>query len=418
MRSSTILFAALVAPFWALWSCASQPREETALRAPTESARPFWQAATPPQPRSAELQARLKIAVGDASRFSLVSLAETNDIERLLSTDAFIFSLIGDAAVTTTTGKRGTNAWELTNAEGERVILTKNSDGYRGAIRLKNAAYRVDPLGDGFHVVSEIQRPSTPDDAASKVYAFESGGKPTATCQDEVIKILPVYRKDVPDSLGSVTVEKAIDDFMVPLNTAFADAKTGITAVALTPYALTKDSEATVADELTWMLSSGPKKALETKRTSEKADIVILITTASDACGAVPSNVLEKIIATPGHAYGVISVGLNDCDDHRLAHEVGHIMGLRHHSDFGTTGVIAAAGAYGFCTWDFGTIMMDRVTCVPSRGREPAWSDPTLKKYEDLGVIVAAGDHDHNTATVLGAGGHARIAAGFICEKP
>jgi hypothetical protein len=131
-----------------------------------------------------------------------------------------------------------------------------------------------------------------------------------------------------------------------------------------------------------------PTDEIAKLRASASADVVMLFSTAQNACGAVLPAVLRSKIARPDQAFFVMTPLIAACT-FTFTHELSHLLGMRHHDDATSA---AEPLAYGFCETgnSFSTITATFTSC--SGGRRLLWSDPNAKIVDGQGKSFAAGD--------------------------
>lgn len=144
---------------------------------------------------------------------------------------------------------------------------------------------------------------------------------------------------------------------------------------------------------------------VKAEREAAKADVVFLLTVHDEGCG-----VSAQILADRDTAFSVVDY-MCAVGNFSLAHEFGHLLGLRHHraADKCDKPFINGHGYVYENQW--GTIEAQRLVCdgcPPPPPRKPFWSNPSIK----YNGVVPMGTKDHeNSAEVINE--TASILAGF-----
>lgn len=311
--------------------------------------------------------------------------------------------------------------WQF-EIEGGVAALSTSEAGLRGTIQTPRGVFLIRPLPNGDHVVYEPQRPSVPDEPPHQ--PLPAKPKPQAAldvpplgvaCADDTLRVLPLYTAQVETelaALGAGTVGSFATDAKRDTRMAIAANKLGVQIDVLIPAKIAFTHSNDLLAEVATLTSRGNRVNDEIRklRAGASADLVMLFSTAKNACGAVLPEILTAKIARADQAYFVMTALIPACT-FTFTHELGHVLGMRHHDDSTSA---AEPLAYGFCEAGntFSTITATYASC--SGSRRLLWSDPNATIIDKQGKPWPAGDKvRHWEASVLPK--QFKGAMGFHC---
>jgi peptidyl-Asp metalloendopeptidase len=265
-----------------------------------------------------------------------------------------------------------------------------------GSVVIGSDSYTVYPLGDGVHAVVKtnpsVYPPEHPPGAMPNVHdAPAPREQKEGLLQDQSVAVIralvlftPAVRKALeqfgssPDALATLAVEST--------NLASKNSH-----VRMSLNLVKSEEIAYVEKDFPSDLAMLQTSALvKTERAAAKAQVVFLLSAVSDYCG-----LSDAVLADKNSAFAVINY-ICAVGNFSLAHEFGHLLGLRHEraADEGDKPFRNGHGYVYKNEWR--TIMATRKACA-SCPRIPFWSNPSInyngvpsgtKEYEDEADVL------------------------------
>jgi hypothetical protein len=345
------------------------------------------------------------------------------------------------------TPRPGTLLWygHVDGEPGSMALLSSVGDAVAGDVTTRDHAgrfrfYQLRFLGDGVHVLNEIDQSLLPPEDDSIMWDTGPGQAVTQTCDPaSTIDVLVAYTGRARFAAGNTKpgsaangMEAEIEEAVASTNLSYANS--GITQrlrlahMEEVSYSEVGKTPKQILDALT---SGGD--GLDTVhhlRDQYGADVVAFIVASLSSCGR--SNVMFKKEADfESQAFAVIR---RNCSVTRLSfgHELGHVMGARH--EWGVDGpdhapqevlfnhgYVLTAPAGSGAPWR--TIMAVDQNCLKSppadcSARLPYWSNPRIKYPDPSGdaMGVEGGRQPSDNRSRLED--TASIVANFRCSLP
>ena len=267
-----------------------------------------------------------------------------------------------------------------------------------GSISLGQTVYRVEPVADGVHAVTPVQRSRLPPDhPAGSSRPFVNRPKltlpasPASSTQDAVVPSVSVaigFTTAAAARAGDIALLEThlINQFNEASRASSIDVR--LKAKGLKTFDFT---ETTVSSDLEGFKTGAVLLEARKWRRAMGANIAVLITTSDDACGDA-----GVIYAEPHTAYAVVS---ETCaiSNFSFTHEVGHLFGARH--DFETDpSDNPFPWGHGFATKNWRTVMSYPSACgTDTCPRSLRWSTPHVK----LGGVKTGTLERHHDARVI-----------------
>ena len=264
-----------------------------------------------------------------------------------------------------------------------------------GAVAIGSDVYTVDPLGNGLHAIvktnSSEYPPAHPPGAIPKIHdAPEIPLQRRGLIQDQSVPLIralvvftPAVRKvleqsgSAPDALATLAVES------VNLASKNSNVRMLLNLAKAEEIAYV---EKDFPSDLAMLQASAWVK---TEREAAKAHVVFLLTTIDDYCG-----LSDVVLADKNTAFAVINY-ICAVGNFSLAHEFGHLLGLRHERGVDDNDKPFRNGHGYVYKSEWRTIMATRKACVCPR--IPIWSNPLIN-YN--GVPAGTKDYE-NEADVI-----------------
>ncbi|MGC1969816.1 MAG: M12 family metallo-peptidase [Pseudolabrys sp.] len=275
-----------------------------------------------------------------------------------------------------------------------------------GSVVIGSDVYIINPLGNGLHAIVKtnpsVYPPEHPPGTAPKIHdAPEPRLQKEGMLQDQstiVVRALVVYTPAVrkaldqfgssPDTLATLAIE----------STNLASKNSNVRML----LKLVKAEEIAYVErdfpsDLAMLQGSAWVKA---EREAAKANVVFLLTTVFDYCG-----LSDVVLADKNSAFAVINY-ICAVGNFSLAHEFGHLLGLRHERAADEADKPFRNGHGYVYKNEWRTIMATRKACN-SCPRIPFWSNPSIK-YN--GVPLGTKDYEDEADVINDT---APIIAGF-----
>ena len=263
-----------------------------------------------------------------------------------------------------------------------------------GSIVIGSDFYIINPLGDGLHAIVKtnpsMYPPEHPPGTIPKVHdAPELRQQKEGFYQGQSVAVIralvlytPAVRKaleqfgSTPDALATLAVEST------NLASKNSNVRMSLDLVKSEEIAYV---EKDFPSDLAMLRASAWVKA---ERETAKAHVVFLLTTVADYCG-----LSDVILADKGSAFAVINY-ICAVGNFSLAHEFGHLLGLRHERTADNDDKPFRNGHGYVYKNEWRTIMATRKACA-SCPRIPFWSNPSIKyNGVPLGTKEYADDAD------------------------
>ena len=242
-----------------------------------------------------------------------------------------------------------------------------------GSYTAGSQIFKIRPLGGGKHAIIEIDPAAFPPDHGASFPQSPESIKTNSLKDtgDGKLTALILFTEGASARSGGDDEARAIiQDAVVKTNLSYANSSLGFSLLT-TPVGLIKSKfkegsgvSASLAALVAGKIEDfGPISELRNKN---KADIVVLVTNDSDACG----EALE-IDANEASAFAVVTI---ECaaDNFSLAHEIGHLQGARHDiANDATPGY-----NHGYCDSAKMKRTIMAYSCAAGLGRSAQWSRP------------------------------------------
>ena len=265
-----------------------------------------------------------------------------------------------------------------------------------GTVVIGSDVYIINPLGnDSYAIVKtnpSVYPPEHPPGAIPKTHDAPTNPlQKEGLLQDQAVTVIralvlytPAVRKaleqfgSTPDALATLAVEST------NLASKNSDVRMSLNLVKSEEIAYV---EKDFPSDLAMLQASAWVKS---ERAAAKANVVFLLTAVSDYCG-----LSDAVLADKGSAFAVINY-ICAVGNFSLAHEFGHLLGLRHERAADKDDKPFRNGhGYAYKN-EWRTIMATRKACT-SCPRIPFWSNPSIdyngvpsgtKDYEDEADVI------------------------------
>lgn len=286
---------------------------------------------------------------------------------------------------------------ELIGDPEESATIVRQGNQMSGTVRSGGKLYRIDPLKNGGHTISQINEALMPPDHPAAAYTakpivpFLNDPKFDEAAANEkapvVVRVMVVYTQAAANSVGNITTKSNLA--ITESNQSFTNSAVNVRFELAGNYT---DSYVTAGFDTDLSRFAGTTDAYlnsyHTTRNTIKADVNVLIITDTAYCG------LGYLNSNAASAFSVVG---SSCMTgyYSFAHEIGHNFGAHHDPSNGNN----TAYPYGHGYWGPGnawrTIMA--YNCGSNCPRLNYWSNPNIT-YNGAPMGTAA---KSNNARVL-----------------
>lgn len=264
-----------------------------------------------------------------------------SDVLTLTLFDGEVFTAVRDRLIEKV---KGSSTW-IGHIEGEEetseVFLTVRGRVMVGTIRIGNDLYEVRYVGNDLHEINQVDPGKNPQGHKERIAEVQETDLQSSTTTDTqvvrdlaangtVVDVMVVYTGKARNNAGGQSgMEAKIDNAVAMANQAYlnsnVDMQLNLVHTAEVSYVENGDILAS-HDALTYK-TDGKMDEIHGMRDQYGADMVVLISTDSNACGVAwtmtsPSSSFES------RAFAVVK---DTCiSQHSFAHELGHIQGNMH----------------------------------------------------------------------------------------
>jgi hypothetical protein len=260
------------------------------------------------------------------------------------------------------------------------VALVVKGDAVVGTVRTAGQLYRIRPLGQGLSALIRMDTSRMPPEhpAGHERSPTAPGGQPErgtpATQQDDCgsYDVMVAYTPDAKAAAGDIDalIQLAIDE----TNQGYAASGVNTRLNLVHAYQAKYADTGRVSTDLNRLSTPGDGYLDEVNglRDQHGADVTILLTGSSDACGVAYLN------PSASKAFGVVA---ENCATgyYSFAHEIGHIQGARHNTEVDPSSTPFAYGhGFYYPAQRWRTIMA--YDCPGGCTRLNSWSNPDKKR--------------------------------------
>ena len=241
-------------------------------------------------------------------------------------------------------------------ALGTIILVSREGVGVSGEIQVRANAFAIEPLGDGLHVLADVDELALPDggddptmDGAGPAAAPEAA--PAAPLADLVAepsvpavtgvaavpgavttqRVMVLYTAGAQNSVANIN--SVIDQAILNSNTAYSRSQTAPRLQLAHRQLLTGFSESgdITLDTDTRLPSNATVRSL---RDTHRADLVVLLTSpgAYGSAAGKAVGIYTPGVSTAETAYAIADVSAS-VSNKTFTHEVGHLQGAQHHPD-------------------------------------------------------------------------------------
>lgn len=270
---------------------------------------------------------------------------------------------------------------DLPARSGEATMVVRDKN-VTGNIVAEEGIYEVRPLGNGMHAIIKRDQTKFPRDEhppsfkqkekSTQDKIHRQDRKPVAVDDKVKVNILVAYTPAVKKAFADIDgfIQLAVDE------SNRANKNSGVKFLfnkAHTYQVKYNEDDFDYDTVLEHLEKKGDRRMdqIHTLRNTHKADVVVLLFNKSDYCGLA-----SDILAKESSAFAVVHY---ECATgyYSFAHEIGHLMGVRHDevADPTDSPFKYGHGYRNLGTWR--TIMA--YDCDMGCQRLPYWSNPTIK---------------------------------------
>lgn len=270
----------------------------------------------------------------------------------------------------------------LVGEKGEGLLMA-GARGLAGSVRKDGRVYSVFPLGDGAHLIRQIDPNRLPPEHPAGAYEAASARAMTRgpatgladysrSAGTATIDIMVVYsntvaekQRPIDDAVRLWTMETTIAALQSKIPVTFRLVE--LLRLDMDEGEMEKDLEALIDPD------DGRWDDVARMRNFSKADLVVAVGEYDRACGLAGG-----ILPGPERAFAVVSYPCAEAM-YTFSHEIGHLLGARHDLERDPSTFPFAHG-HGFIAHDrsFRTLMS--YPCGDGCDRIKAWSTPAVKK--------------------------------------
>jgi len=264
-----------------------------------------------------------------------------------------------------------------------------------GSAVIGSDVYTVSPLGNGLHAIVKtnpsVYPPEHPPNTKFEIRDAPVIPQKKGLFEDlsvAVIRALVLYTSAVRKALEQTGSSPDVFAMLAVESTNLASKNSNVRmSLNLVKSEEIDYIEKDFPSDLAMLKASAWVRA---ERDAAKAHVVFLLTTFADYCGLT-----DVILADKNSAFAVINY-MCAVGNFSLAHEFGHLLGLRHERA-ADTGDMPFKNGHGYVYKnEWRTIMATRKSCA-SCPRIPFWSNPSVKyngvpsgtsEYEDEADVI------------------------------
>ncbi|MCU0831483.1 MAG: M12 family metallo-peptidase [Rhizobiaceae bacterium] len=246
---------------------------------------------------------------------------------------------------------------DMLRGQGEAVIIA-GPDGLLGHVSVGSRVFRIQPVANGLHRISEHAPEALPLDKVVPAPTRRSGGmtpeigNPLATVPPVTITVLPVFTKRARDGAvaDGTTIQREINLAFALANTGLRNSGVNARFVASTPVAApaSYNEFARGQDALLDDITSGPMFAnVRAIRDRRRVDLVALIPELDPDGGFCG---VAWLVENPSRSTARLGFSwtARECFSNlTFHHEIGHNIGLQH-DRYVVTNPVAGSFNYGF----------------------------------------------------------------------
>jgi hypothetical protein len=286
------------------------------------------------------------------------------------------------------------------------LIGTLSEKGLTALIEISSQIFRIEPITETVHKVYEIDSQKFLPEAPALVPPQRGGALPLKLCDELLpfpipigkgprVRFLALFTPSAAAQVGDVNAE-IITAFELTRQ-AFQASRNFIVTPELAAIELVNLVETDTLTDLN-RLTDGAIAGVHDRRNANRADLVTVFTTHSDACGRAWKN--EQPDSThSNYAYAVVNIGCA-VSNKSAPHEIGHNFGMDH--DRANAGPSSLGYNYGYIIFSqrLRSLMSYDDECI-KRGfsckRVNVYSSPNfIIKGDALGVPIGAPGAAHN----------------------
>jgi len=280
----------------------------------------------------------------------------------------------------------------------DSVILIKRSSGITGTVRTNGRLFKIRPIGNGLHSVSEVIEDNMPTDhppgfdsepvnimPQESLLNFETVESLQAqNLANSNIRVLVAYTSAAKSKVSDM--QGLIELAVAETNTGYSNSGVNATLTLAHTYQVNY-SESSFSTDLKAFRrdNDGQMDEVHGKRDQYGADVAVLITNVSDYCG------IAALAANSSTAYAVV---YHSCATgyYSFGHEIGHLMSARHDPNTDSSNTPYAFGhGFQYPSANWRTIMA--YNCSGGCSRINWWSNPNKTRN---GVAMGTSSRSDN----------------------